>query len=157
MPYTAPANAAVPSAFLHANNGRISIASGGGIKTDFLVTGADFSWDCDSEDISHSASAGWRNKQPGQQGFSGTLEFVYDLTNMPLLDPHNMKPGTYVQLELNLNAQSTANVITTLNTQLYAGRALIKSFKMAGVGPSKGSQRVVCDWESDGIWTIPTS
>jgi hypothetical protein len=153
MTYTPGTAIVTPVKRLHGNNGSFCVTMPAGTKQLFSVTKLSFEYSIELARIDNSGTPGWRDQQYGQQMIDGSFAFVFDLANSPFISPQAILTPlcTY---ELNLNAVSTANAVTTLNTQLWTGPALIGKLAFAGYDPS-GSQIVTASFGNAGVWTIP--
>lgn len=101
----------------------------------------------DVTDITYTQAGGatFAVKQPGYNMCAGTLTFVYDTLNQPVIAP-NLIPG-----------QTIAMVLYPEGTKPYAITALLTE-QGWDTGPQvKGPVVVTVPWESTGPYTRPTS
>lgn len=159
MPFNPPPS---PTAqrFLHGVNGQVAVTPPGSTtSTLFSVTKTNFTHMVDTEDVTNSAAPNWRSKQTSINEITGTITYVYDILNKPLIAPYFLLPGNTVGLSLlaDYQAGSQLPVGGTFGTQTWAGQAVIKNFTCVGPGPQAGSWIITSDFESTGTWTYPTS
>ncbi len=101
----------------------------------------------DMTDISFTVSGGvtFGTFLPGYNYATGTLTFIYDTTNQPVLSPQNMIPGTLMTL-----------VISPDGTKLYSFSAYSGEFDWEG-GPTAGPVKCSTNYQSTGTITRPSS
>lgn len=101
----------------------------------------------DLTDITYTQSGGatWAVMLPGYNKATGTISFVYDINNQPVLSPENMIPGTLMTL-----------ILSPDGTKLYSLSAYSGKFSWAG-GPRTGPTACSTDWSSTGTVTRPAS
>ncbi len=80
---------------------------------------------------------------PGYNFATGTITFVYDTANSPVLSPQNMIPGTLMTL-----------VVSPDGTKLYSFNAYSGKFQWTG-GPKSGPVMCSTDYTSTGTITRP--
>jgi hypothetical protein len=133
----------VANAFVHGKLTTITIAG-----TQFA--GLTFSYDeklSDLTDITYTVSGGqtFGIFIPGYNFATGTLTFIYDTLNQPVLSPQLMIPGTLMTL-----------VGSPDGTKLYSFNAYSGEFQWAG-GPTAGPVKCSTNYNSTGPITRPTS
>ncbi len=126
--------------FIHGKAGTATIGS-----TVYNVMQFDFAMSITKEDITHSGAAGYQVLLGGILSATGSLSFVYDTANKPVISPQNMTPGTVAVLHLKPDG-----------TDDYSFSALFHDFKFKS-GPKAGAVEVTVDASSTGAITIPTS
>ena len=130
--------------FIHGRLGTITI---GGTQFASLQFGF-HEFLSDITDITYTVSGGatFGVKLPGYNLSDGTITFVYDTLNQPVLSPQNMIPG-----------QSLSLVLYPDGTKPWTITAWSADFTW-GSGPQvKGPVPCTCKWESTGSYTRPTS
>ena len=113
--------------------------------------GLTFSYDeklSDFTDITYTISGGvtWGIFMPGYNFATGTLMFIYDTLNQPVLSPQNMSPGTLIN----------PMILSPDGTKLYSFNAYSTEFIMPG-GPTSGPVKCTCNWNTTGNVTRPSS
>ena len=83
---------------------------------------------------------------PGYNFATGTLSFIYDTLNQPVLTPQNMIPGTLIN----------PMILSPDGTKLYSFNAYATAFNMPG-GPRAGPVLCTADWNTTGTITRPSS
>lgn len=129
--------------FVQAYKGTVTIGG-----TQFAVLSVTYSEKAPLEDITYTKSGGatFGIQLPGYITASGTLSFVYDVANQPVLDPQNLKAGTLMVL-----------VIYPEGTKPYSFSAYSSEFTFT-TGPQAGvSVKCSCSWTSTDTITRPTS
>ncbi len=135
--------------FVHGRLGTVSLAgpSTAG-PTLFAVLQFSFKWITSLSDITFTVSGGATAKRilPGYYWATGTLTFVYDTTNQPVLSPQQMTPNTLMAL-----------ILYPEGTKPYSFNAYSGEFDFTS-GP-QGNTPVSCttNFESDGAITPPSS
>ena len=101
----------------------------------------------DLTDITYTQTGGatFQILLPGYNKMAGSLAFVYDTLNQPILTPQNMIPGQLMTL-----------IFSPDGTKLYSMSAYSAGLKIAG-GPRTGPTACSCDFQSSGSYTRPTS
>ncbi len=101
----------------------------------------------DLTDITYTRSGGatFGNFIPGYNFATGTITFVYDTANQPVLSPQNMIPGSLMTL-----------IVSPDGSKLYSFQAWSGEFQWAG-GPRTGPTACSTNWTSEGTITRPTS
>ncbi len=133
----------MPNTFIH---GKLSTIQIGGT----YFAGLNISYDetlSDLTDITWTRSGGatFGNFLPGYNFATGTISFVYDSQNQPVLSPQNMIPGTLMVL-----------IISPDGIKPYAMSAWSGKFSWAG-GPKQGPTACSTNWTSEGVITRPGS
>jgi len=129
--------------FIHGKLGLISIGG-----SNFATLQFDFTESLsDLSDITYTISGGatFAVMLPGYNMCAGTLSFVYDTLNQPVLSPQNMIPG-----------QSMSLILYPDGTKPYTITALSGSFRF-GSGPKAGPVSCTTNWESTGSYSRPAS
>jgi hypothetical protein len=129
--------------FVHGRLTSISIAG-----TQFAGLTASYTEKLSSlDDITYTVSGGatFGVFLPGYNMASGTISFVYDTLNQPVLSPQNMIPGTLMVL-----------VVSPDGTKLYSFNAYSSEFTWTG-GPTAGTLKASTNYQSTGTITRPTS
>ncbi len=132
------------NAFVHGKLTTIQIAS-----TYFAALTADYNEELsDLTDITYTQVSGatWRILLPGYNQVGGTIGFVYDTLNQPVLSPQNQIPGTLMSL-----------IFSPDGTKLYTLTAYSQSLSIPGGPQVKGPVAAKCAWMSSGVVTRPTS
>lgn len=129
--------------FIHGKLVTISIAgtyfAGLNISYDEVVS--------DLQDITFTRSGGatFRNSLPGYNFATGSIDFVYDTTNQPVLSPQNMIPGTLMTI-----------VASPDGTKLYSFMAWSGAFSWGG-GPTGGPVKCSTKYTTESTITRPSS
>ena len=129
--------------FVHGKLSTVQI--GGGY---FAALTCDYNEDLsDLTDITYTQTGGatWAILLPGYNKAAGSLSFVYDTLNQPVLTPQNMIPGVLMTL-----------VFSPDNTKFYSMTAYSAGLKIAG-GPRTGPTACTGNWQSSGVVTRPAS
>ena len=129
--------------FIH---GKLSTIQIGGT----YFAGLNISYDeklSDLTDITFTRSGGatFGNFLPGYNFATGTLSFVYDSANQPVLSPQNMIPGVLMTL-----------VVSPDGTKFYSFTAWSGEFQWAG-GPKAGPVMCSTNYTSEATITRPSS
>jgi hypothetical protein len=135
----------VANNFIHAKLSTVQISS-----QYFAALTLDYNEDLsDLSDITYTQVGGatWRILLPGYNMASGTLSFVYDTLNQPVLTPFNMSPGTLI------NTFS----ISPDGTKLYTMAIYSAGLAWTGGPQQKGPVMVRVPWQSTGTVTRPAS
>jgi hypothetical protein len=129
--------------FIH---GRLTTISIGG--TQFAGLTASYAEKLSSlDDITYTVAGGatFAVFLPGYNMATGTITFVYDTSNSPVLSPQNMIPGTLMTL-----------VVSPDGTKLYSFNAYSSDFTWTG-GPTAGTLKASTNYQSTGTITRPAS
>lgn len=130
--------------FIHGKLGLISINA-----TNFFAEQFEFTETVvgGNQDITYTVSGGatYQVMLAGYNGVKGTITFIYDTANQPVLSPFNMIPGT-----------SMAMILYPDGTKPYTFTALSSEFKW-GSGPKYGPVRCSTGFDSTGNVTHPSS
>jgi hypothetical protein len=132
------------NAFVH---GKLSTVTIGG--TAFAVVQETYEEGLsDLTDITFTTAGGatFRVLLPGYNLVDGTLTFIYDTLNQPILSPQNMIPGTLI----------TPLVVSPDGTKLFSFNAYAAKFTWAG-GPRNGPVQCTVPYQSSGAITRPAS
>lgn len=100
------------------------------------------------DDITYTQAGGatWAVKIPGYSSAKGTISFVYDTLNQPVLSPQNMTPGTLMTLVL------TPEGSKSYSFSAYSGEFSFSSGPQSGIGV-----KCTTSFESTGTVTLPSS
>lgn len=130
--------------FIHGRLGLISINS-----TNFFAEQFDFTETVvgGNQDITYCVAGGatYQVMLAGYNGVKGTITFIYDTANQPVLSPFSMIPGTLMAL-----------ILYPDGTKPYTFSALSGEFKW-GSGPKAGPVRCTTSYDSTGNVTHPSS
>ncbi len=101
----------------------------------------------DLTDITYTKSGGvtFGIFLPGYRFATGTVTFVYDSANQPVLDPQKMIPGTLMTI-----------ILTPGASKMFSFQAYSGEFQWAG-GPRTGPTACSTNWTSNDTITVPTS
>ncbi len=126
-----------------------------GRLTNILIGGTQFagltaSYDevtSDMTDITYTVAGGqtFGTFLPGYNFATGTITFVYDTANSPVLSPQNMIPGTLMALTVSPDG-----------SKLYVFNAYSGKFSWSG-GPRSGPVMCSTNYQSTGTITRPVS
>lgn len=132
----------MPNTFIHGRLGTITIGG-----TLFASEQYDYTEEIQLEDITYTVSGGvtFQVLLPGYAKVSGTITFVYDTSNQPVLSPQNMIPGTLMAL-----------VLYPDGTKPYTFSAYAGTFRFPS-GPKAGPVRCTTNFQSTGNVTRPLS
>jgi hypothetical protein len=102
----------------------------------------------DLTDITYTQTGGatWRILLPGYNQANGTLSFVYDTLNQPVLSTQNQIPGTLMTM-----------VFSPDGTKLYTLTAYSNGLSIPGGPGVKGPVACKTNWMSSGTVTRPLS
>lgn len=128
--------------FVHGKLGTVSIAG-----TLFNSLQFEFVDEADLEDITYTTSGGATAQIliNGIERVSGSISFVYDTANQPVIAPQNMRAGTLMAL-----------ILYPEGTKPYTFSAFSGSFRFAS-GPQAGAVKCSTNFRSTGAITVPTS
>ena len=132
-----------PNVFIH---GRLTNILIGGVQ----FAGMSASYEevtSDMTDITYTIAGGqtFGSFLPGYNFATGTITFIYDTANSPVLDPQKMVPGTLMALTLSPDG-----------TKLYSFSAYSGKFSWSG-GPKSGPIMCSTNYQSTGVITRPSS
>ena len=115
----------------------------------FAVESFEFTETAPLEDITYSQAGGalYATKIPGYSSVSGTLTFVYDTNNQPVMNPYNLLPQ---------QSSPTALVLSPEGTKPYSFSAYFGTLRWSS-GPKAGAVRCTSSFESTGTVTHPSS
>jgi len=133
----------VAYSFVHGKLGLVSIGG-----TNFATLQFSFrEFLSDLSDITYTVAGGatYGVKIPGYNMCSGTLTFIYDTLNQPVLSPQNMIPGTSMSL-----------ILYPDGTKPYTITAYSAEFNFAS-GPKSGPVNCTANFESTGSYSRPAS
>lgn len=101
----------------------------------------------DLTDITYTVSGGatFGVFIPGYNFATGTLSFIYDTANQPVLSPQNMIPGTLMAI-----------VCSPDGTKLFSFNAYSGEFQWSG-GPTGGPVKCSTNYNTTGTITRPSS
>lgn len=101
----------------------------------------------DLSDITYTQTGGatFQILLPGYNKASGSLAFVYDSLNQPVLGSQNMIPGVTIAL-----------IFSPDGVKLYSLSVISEGLSIAG-GPKQGPTACVGNWQSSGSYTRPSS
>jgi hypothetical protein len=130
--------------FIHGKLGTISL--GGSL---FNAESFEFVETAPLEDITYSRSGGasYADKIPGYSSVSGTITFVYDTNNQPVISPYNMLPQ---------QSSPAAMILYPDGTKAYSFNAYFGTLRWSS-GPKAGACRCTATFESTGTVTHPSS
>lgn len=99
------------------------------------------------QDITYSQAGGatYQTMLPGYNGVSGSITFIYDVNNQPVIAPYDMIPGQLMTL-----------ILYPDGTKPYSFDAYSGQFDW-GSGPKAGPVEVTVNFESTGTVSHPTS
>lgn len=125
--------------YVHGKTGTVSING-----TTYNVVSFTYSSTVDQADITNTGGGGWYQSLPGVTKATGSLTFVYDTANQPVLAPTDMRPGT-----------SMALILKPEGSKAYSFNAWSLGFDWSS-GPAD-AVRCSCNYTSDGAVTTPAS
>ncbi len=101
----------------------------------------------DLTDITFTRTGGvaFGNFLPGYNFATGTISFVYDTLNQPVLSPQNMIPGTLMTIIISPDA-----------TKLFSFQAWSGEFQWSG-GPKSGPIMCSTNYTTEAVITRPIS
>lgn len=102
----------------------------------------------DLSDVTYTQSGGatWQIMLPGYSKASGSLTFVYDTLNQPVLSPQSQIAGALMSM-----------IFSPDGTKLFTFSAYSEGFDIPGGPQVKGPVVCTTNWQSTGVVTRPTS